>query len=311
MLKTMEVKKPNFFIVGAAKSGTTALYTYLKQHPEIFMYDRKETRFFGSDLYERFPHFHLFHRPDLDEYLSYFKDVTFEKRIGEATPSYLVSERAAKEIKEFNSKAKIIIMLRNPVDLLYSVHSQHIYDGSENIYDFWKAINATMEERQKISRNKEKPFVDKYYYMELPKFYKQVKRYLDVFGKENVHIIIFDDFKNDTRKCYIETLKFLEVSLDFEPEFKIVNPNKVIRSKKLKSLLESPPYVVKLFVKIIPYNIRRELFNKLWDFSTSTKYKPRPPLDESIRKKLQFQFKEEIEKLSLLINRDLTHWCKM
>ncbi len=301
-------KKPDFFIVGAAKSGTTAMYTYLKQHPEIFMSKVKEPRYFGKDLWDRFPHFNLFPRPTEQEYLSYFSGVKNEKRIGEATPNYLTSQTAAREIKEFNPSAQIIIMLRNPVDVLYSAHSQALYDGTENIYDFAKAIRTGQEERRRLAGEPNRPFVDKYYYRELVKFSEQVKRYFDVFGRDNVYVIIFDDFKTNTRDVYKKTLRFLGVDTKFEPEFKVINPNKVVRSKVLRDFYRTPPSTIQKLGKFfVPKILRLEILKELKRLNT--KYVPRPPMDPEIRHQLQEEFKTEVEKLSELLGRDLTYWC--
>ncbi len=303
------MRKPDFFIVGAAKSGTTAMYTYLKQHPEIFMPEVKEPRYFGDDLCDRFPHFKLFYRPTEQEYLSYFADAKNEKRIGEATPNYLTSQTAAREIKEFNPSAQIIIMLRNPIDVLYAAHSQTLYDGTENICDFRIAIETGQEERRRLAGKSNRSFVDKYYYRELVKFTEQVKRYLDVFGRDNVHIIIFDDFKADTAGVYKDTLRFLDVDDSFEPEFKVINPNKVVRSKALRDFLRDPPLVVrKIGKRLVPKPLRQQIMKGFWRLNI--KYVPRPPMDPELRRQLQEEFKTEVEKLSELLGRDLTHWCR-
>ena len=303
------MRKPDFFIVGAGKSGTTAMYIYLKQHPEIFMPEVKEPRYFGDDLWDRFPHFKLFYRPTEQEYLSYFADAKNEKRIGEATPNYLTSQTAAREIKEFNPSAQIIIMLRNPIDVLYAAHSQTLYDGTENICDFRIAIETGQEERRRLAGKSNRSFVDKYYYRELVKFTEQVKRYLDVFGRDNVHIIIFDDFKADTAGVYKDTLRFLDVDDSFEPEFKVINPNKVVRSKALRDFLRDPPLVVrKIGKRLVPKPLRQQIMKGFWRLNI--KYVPRPPMDPELRRQLQEEFKTEVEKLSELLGRDLTHWCR-
>jgi len=303
------MKKPDFFIVGAGKSGTTAMYEYLKQHPEIFMPEVKEPRYFGSDLWDRFPHFRLFYRPTEQEYLSYFADAKNEKRIGEATPNYLTSKLAAREIKEFCPSARIIIMLRNPINVLYAAHSQALYDGTENISDFTTAIHAGQEERRRLAGTPDRPFVDKYYYRELVKFSEQVKRYFDVFGRDNVHIIIFDDFKANTLKVYKDTLRFLDVDDSFEPEFKVINPNKALRSRALRDfLIDPPPIIKKLGKHLFPKPLRQQIMRGL--YRINTKYTPRPPMDPELRRQLQEQFKPEVERLSELLGRDLTLWCR-
>ncbi len=296
------MRRPDFFIVGAPKCGTTAMYNYLRQHPDIFMPDRKEPHFFGSDLYSPW------YIRDINTYLSLFKDVKDKKRVGEASVWYLYSKRAAYEIKEFNPDAQIIIMLRNPVDMMYSLHAQRVYNGSEDILDFEEALNAE-EERKKGLRMPPHPgLVCAMFYREAARFTEQVKRYLDVFGRENVHIIIYDDFKNNTATVYKETLRFLGVDEDFTPDLKVINPSKIVISGFLRDFLQMPPDFARLLVKIfIPFRgVRQRIIERLKRWNTV--YKPRPPMNPELRKRLILEFEPEISELGRLIGRDLSMW---
>jgi len=200
-------------------------------------------------------------------------------------------------------------MLRNPIDVLYAAHSQALYDGTENIRDFRIAIEAGQEKRRSLTGNPDRPFVDKYYYHELVKFSEQVKKYFDVFGRENVHVIIFDDFKANTSEVYKNTLRFLGVDDSFEPEFKVINPNKVVRSKALRDFLRDPPPVVRKIGKhLVPKPLHQQIMKGL--YRINIKYASRPPMDPELRRQLQEQFKPEVERLSELLGRDLTHWCR-
>ena len=188
------IQKPNFFIVGAAKSGTTALYEYLKKHPNIFM-PKKELYYFGKDFTFREAH------TPLEYYMSFFEAIPPNaKQIGEASVWYLYSKTAAVEIKEFQPKAKIIIMLREPTEMLYSLHSQQLYSGNEDIEGFEMALQAEFARKkgQQLPPYIGCPY-EALHYSEVPRYYEQVKRYIDVFGKENVHIILFNDFAKSTK----------------------------------------------------------------------------------------------------------------
>jgi len=138
------MRTPDFFIVGAPKCGTTAMSDYLRQHPEIYMPQRKEPHFFGSDLDAPYPYFIR----DKEQYFSLFAEAKDEKRVGEASVWYLYSKRAAFEIKEFCPTASIIIMLRNPVDMIYSLHSQRLFTGNEDIPDFEEALEAEEDRKR-------------------------------------------------------------------------------------------------------------------------------------------------------------------
>ena len=137
-----KMRRPDFFIVGAPKCGTTAMIDYLKQHPEVFVPDRKELDFFGRDLVFKG------HRLTEEEYLGFFSRATAEKRAGEGSVWYLHSKTAALEIKDFSPNARIIIMLRNPLDMMYSFHSQRLYNGNEDIENFSAALDAEAERTQ-------------------------------------------------------------------------------------------------------------------------------------------------------------------
>ncbi|NJL34400.1 MAG: sulfotransferase domain-containing protein [Chloroflexaceae bacterium] len=127
--------KPDFFIVGAPKCGTTAMTDYLNQHPDVFVPVVKEPDFFGSDLTGRR------YTTNLHTYLALFEPGR-GKLCGEGSTAYIISKQAAQEIYNFNPEAKIIIMIRNPVDMLYSLHNQVVYTGDESIHDFALALAA-------------------------------------------------------------------------------------------------------------------------------------------------------------------------
>lgn len=297
------MRKPDFFIVGAPKCGTTAMQDYLSQHPEIYMPKRKELHFFGRDL--RFSYERLVEK----EYLSYFKNATNEKRVGEASVWYLYSKLAAREIKEFNPCAKIIIMLRNPVDVLYSLHSQFLYGGNEDIIDFRVALAAEEDRKRGFRIPKTAYLIEGLYYSKVVRFSEQVNRYFDVFGRDSVFLIIFDDFESITVKVFKDTLRFLDVEAEFQPNFQIVNPNKKIRSEFIgKNLILNPPRIFRTFKIIVPRLIRESLLESVKRYNT--KYERRPSLDPDLRKSLQMEFASEIESLSNLLGKDLTHWSR-
>lgn len=306
------LRKPDFFIVGAPKCGTTAMTEYLRQHKEIFIPNVKELHFFGSDLTFR----QLLNRaPDWFEmteqkYLSYFADARDEKRLGEASAGYLYSKNAATEIKNFKPDADIIIMLRNPVDMLYSWHSQSLYVCNEDIENFEDAFNAEEDRKHGMRIPHTVFWVEGLYYSEMAKFSKHVKRYIDIFGREKVHIIAFDDFKKNTGRVYEETLRFLGVNVQFKPNFRIINPNKVLRSQTLQKILVKPPSIFQPLGKAVSRNkmVRDFIVKCLTLFNT--RYETRPLLDPEFRSRLQSQFAPELEKLSRLLDRDFTRWTK-
>lgn len=297
------MKKPDFFIVGAPKCGTTAMNHYLGQHPEIFIPDLKELHFFGSDLkFNR-------HRPNREEYLALFQEAGREKRVGEASVWYLYSKEAAEEIKEFCPTADIIIMLRNPVDMLYSLHSQMLYTGNEDIADFEVALEAEEDRKQGLRIPSTALFVPGLFYRETVEYSRQVERYLNVFGREHVHVIIFDDFRKYADDLLKKTFQFLGVNPDFQPDLRIVNANKQIRSRKLQRFLNSPPQVTRRFGRAFATTkVRQRILKGLKSYNTN--YESRYSMDPQLRRRLQAEFAPEVEELSRLLDLDLRYWLK-
>jgi hypothetical protein len=297
--------RPSIFIVGAPKCGTTALYTYLKSHPEVFMSPLKEPQFFAEDL--------LGNRRnvcDWESYLALFADGG-HRRAGEASACYLGSPLAATKIKDFSPAAQILIMLRNPLDVMQAEHGTRILCGTESIVNFASALAADEQEQPGGGPLKHRPRGMRY--REIVRFAPQVARFFDTFGRENVHVIIYDDFKFDTAKAYRETLSFLGLRTSFEPRFTRVNPHRRIRSMRLHQLLLAPPAAVRaLSHAVMSQRMRRLVGDGVRHLNWSVE--PRPPLVESTSQQLVANLKREIQPdvdtLGELLNRDLSGWYR-
>ena len=179
------------------------------------------------------------------------------------------------------------------------------------IDDFEKALLA--EESRKLHQNLPPFFIcpeEVFHYKEMAKFTKQVQRFFDVFGKENVLVIIFDDFIKDTKKIFAQTLEFLNIENNFLPEFKIINPNKRIISRRFNEVLRklSPSIITASRIIIPSKKIRKYLFESLQNINT--RYTKRKDMSGELRKKLQVEFFGEVQELTQLLGRDLTYWCK-
>lgn len=300
------MRRPDFFIVGAARSGTTAMKEYLQEHPEVFMPPiNLEPRFFGSDL----PGPRRFR--DERAYLSLFTWARGEKRVGEKSTHYLFSNRAAAEIKAFEPSARIIVMLRNPAEVIYSLHGIQLYYGSESISDFQAALEA--EEALRLKGGSRQGLHSKraggLLYRDKVEYTRHVRRFFDTFGPERVHVIIFDDLLRDAAGVYGETLRFLEVDPGFRPVFRKVNASRRARSRAAGRLLSNPPQaLLRLALRALPYGVLHRVVQGAAHLNRS--YRPLPPLGEDLRRKLQAEFRPEVEKLSELLGRDLTHWCR-
>lgn len=296
---------PDFFIVGAPKCGTTSLYEYLKQHPDLFLPEGKEIAFFSKDFTkEANAHQSTAYKKTslapktLAQYLDYFSDYKDQKIIGTSSPWDLTSEVDAIEIKKVNPKAKIIIIIREPIGLLKSLHIQLQYTQAENIKSLKKALAAEEERRKNNQVPKTAQRASFLFYREYTKFSKHIQKYQNAFPKEQIKIIIFDDFINDTAKVYEDLLDFLGVDTTFKPDFKIFNATKVSRIHFLNH-----PLLIASIAKILPKSIRYKLSKLNKKFNTKTAQKE--SLDPETEKSLKKDLKPELEKTGDLINRDL------
>lgn len=222
------MKKPNFFIIGAPRCGTTFLYSCLRQHPEIYMPHEKEPHFFGSDLRKNRDRCII----DETEYLALFKGAGQKKILGEASVFYLYSKKAPYEIYNFDKNSKIIVMLRHPVDLIYSLHSKTYLTGDEDQKDFKDAL--ALEDSRKRGQNQSKNLrlkEDVLYRTYIKRIPDQLKTYIELFGHQNVLIILLNELHSDPGKQYKKVLYFLGADENFQPEFAIKNQNRIYRSK--------------------------------------------------------------------------------
>jgi hypothetical protein len=204
----MRVNWPNFFIVGAANSGTTSLYTYLNQHPEVFLPTLKEPHYFSQirPAYEQ--RYMRTYVTDERTYLRLFRKAGGYKAIGEASTSYLSDPEAHQRIQNVAAKAKIIIILRDPVERAHSHYLMDVREGRQNV-NFFEAL------RDDWSR-KEKGWGVSQLYVELGMYAEQVKRYLRAFGPQQVLILMSEDLKGaSAQRTLMTVLRFIEVDLSY------------------------------------------------------------------------------------------------
>jgi len=283
---------PNFFIVGAPKCGTSALHGYLAQHPDVFMSEPKEPHFFCTDLDA--PHAVR----DEGAYRALFKDAD-AKVVGESSATYLYSSVAAAGIRTFNPDARIIIMLRNPLEMMPSLHAQKRVNGTEEVADFGEALEA--EEKRKAG---ELPARGAFpFYRDAARYSEQLGRYFDRFPREQVHVIIFDDFKRDVAGVYGKVLGFLKLP-SFTPNFKVVNRNKRVRSRALRDFLQNPRSPVNRLPKPLS-TFSYKALDRL-----NSAYEARTPLEPGLERRLRAEFAPEVERLSELLGRDLRGWVQ-
>ncbi len=304
---------PDFFIVGAPRCGTTAMSHYLAHHPHICFSRPKEPHYFS--LLQKI-------LPDLDieqHYLGHcfgHFDPQQHQVMGEGSVSYLYDTEAIEHILQLNPDARFIIMVRNPVDMVYSYHARLVALLDETEEDFAKAWRLRHQRAQGkfIPKTCRDPFLLQY--EEVGKMGKYLQRFLRFAGRDRCLVIVFDDFVAQPRDAYLKILGFIGVKDDSRSEFYPVESNKYARSKVLQRLLTRPPVRVASFVATLEHQKKRKKLKKKspikrlrkWLLKKNTLIKKRPPLDAALREELKETFREDVMLLSRLLNRDLSHW---
>ena len=290
------VLMPNFLIIGAMKAGTTSLYNYLKQHPEIFMSPLKEPGYFSfGDSEQCEESIKLF--PDIicsyREYQRLFQQVREEKAIGEATTAYMDCPRAPVRIKEFLPNVKLIAVLRDPAE---RAHSHFMFNKKNFVEDSPTLEIAIKEKENRVIEG------DRYRYNYLEKglYFKQLSTYLQLFKKDQIKILLFDDLENDPVKLLQEIFTFLEVDETFEPDISIkYNVSGAWRNGAIESLLKRFNALRRIAVKKLSPRIVTPLGKIMMKPQKSS------PV---LRQKLINHYRQDILQLQNLIQRDLSHW---
>ena len=298
---------PNFLIIGAAKSGTSALYRYMKQHPDIYMSPIKEPHFFSykdsppntqgpGDTINRAI-------TDMDKYMALFDDVSTEAAIGEASPSYIYIPRASLLIREYLPKVKLIAILRQPADRAISAFMHVTRDKREPIEDFAEALES---EEKRIAQN----WGPIWHYKKCGYYYEQLKRYYELFNSEDIREYLYDDLSDDPIAVLQDIFRFLEVDDKFVPDIRMrVNVSGFHKSQTVDWMMErifnrSNP-VRFISRRIIDENTRWRLTSRLRNRNLV-----RPEIPPDVRARLTNLYKEDILNLQYQINRDLNHWLK-
>jgi hypothetical protein len=299
--------KPNLFIVGQPKTGTTALHQFLGQHPEIYMSSIKEPHFFCADFHlesdraygkQKFYDFR-----SESAYLQLFNKAKNVKVAGESSTNYLYSQVAAEKIYNFNPDAKIIIVLREPAKFLYSLHSHYVKFTEENEPDFLTALGLETKRKQEEALSPRVTSPSYLYYDRRVQYYQQVKRYCDRFKPEQIKVIIFEDFKSANERIFREVLEFLGVEPNFTPEYAAVNVNKEVKFKAVNNLINNP------VAKSISKNLLSQEFNDFVRDNIVEKLlwhqAPKAKMPEEIELQLKQQYQPEVAKISELLQLDL------
>lgn len=313
----MSDKKPNLFIVGAAKAGTTSLHKYLDQHPDIYMAPIKEPHHFSSDInfeefnenykqqvrfdlkryltQKRLTNKHIAFIEDKEKYLELFREANNEKYFGEGSNGYLYSKVAAKEICDFNPHARIIILLRNPVDRAFSHWLMDFRNTDNDIGNFVEALEADY-------KGKYKGWGVSHLYVELGRYSNQVKRYLDNFPKEQIKIFLYEDFRKNNLHVLNDIFRFLGVEEKNKLEKITSNKASVPKNRRMIQILKSTGLTPSK-TRFFPQPLLRFIKMALYD-SQNLPVLSKAERDYVFKK----YFKSDVDKLEKLVNLDFDKW---
>lgn len=297
--KYIQMKMPNFLIIGAAKSGTTSLYSYLAQHPQIYMSPLKEPHFFTFEgqninfkgLGDSKTHSSII--TDLESYSNLFQDVSDEIAIGEASTTYLSVTGTAERIKNYLPNIKLIAILRDPSERAYSSFLHLVRDGREKVIDFRQALQEeevrTLENWSYLWRYKQMGF-----------YYQQLQRYYNLFELRQIKVYLYEDLKNNPLVFFKDVFRFLEVDEAFIPDTsEKYNVSGIPRNRLLHDMLHKKNLIRTFLRYLVPKTFRQIIrsYNLI---------KPDIPLE--IRRELIGDYQQDILKLQDLIQRDLSSW---
>ena len=287
--------KVDFFIVGAPKAGTTSLYHYLSEHPQVEMSSQKEPDYFSDKaIHEQGMYYGKNRVNTLDKYESLF--VQKESVVyGEASVSYLFYENVAEDIKKYNPNAKIIIMLRNPIERAFSHYLMDyrlglISDSFENIIaKKSKHKNAHLFYQQ---------------YIEVSKYATQIQRYLDFFEKESILFIDYEDFKKNVSKTVDKVYDFLNISTEFAADINTKYNTFTMPKNKVIRLIYSFVFLRKILTFLFPIYLVKNI--RVLLFKTDKK----PELLKETRSQLRIIFNDDIKKLEEVLAKNYSKWIK-
>jgi hypothetical protein len=281
---------PTFLIIGAAKAGTTALYEYCRQHPDVFMSPLKETNFFAyegkaSETYWLgYNRQHKFPVQSLEAYADLFAPGAGATARGEASPLYLESPRAAERIQKILPNVKLVACLRNPAERAYSAWLMHVRMG-------------------RASSNPAEAFPPDAHYVEAGFYHRLLAPYFELFPREQIAVLLFEEFRSNPAAVMRELFRFLEVDPEFRPDVDVRhNVGTYPRHERLNALLIMPG-LRRWLQPVVPLRLR-EAFKRLRERNLGSA----PPLPPDLRRQLLDMYREDILRLQDLLGQDLSGW---
>ncbi len=283
---------PTFIVIGVAKAGTTSLYRYLDEHPQIYMYRNKGTNFFGWEDARAWrwtdegepPRLRHFHVKTVQDYIAAFADAAEGMAIGEVSPQYFRSPTAAQRIREVIPDVKLVASLRNPAERAFSGFLMRTRRGEQ--------VKSAREELTSEASHVREGF-----------YFTRLKRYFDAFPRDQMKVYLFEEFKRDPGRTMADLFAFVGVDANFTPDTAPqYNPANVPRSRVVNRLIYHPAFI-KTTKAILPpaaYSFARRV--------RQLNLSPPPRLRDDLRSELLEMYRDDIAKLEELLQRDLTIW---
>ncbi len=299
---------PNFFIIGAPKSGTTALAHYLAGHPEVYFSSPKELFYWSEDHPVARTRHNVFR---LEQYLAYFQnaDPAKHKAVGEGSTNYLQSRTAIQNILEFNPASKFIVLLRDPVEVAYGMHGElmrHYFEDQPDFREAWK-----LQEARRGGKHipKGSVMVNQLQYEDVVDFAGQMDRFFELVPASQRQVFLFKQFASDTRSVYAETLKFLGLQDDGRTDFPRVNEARQYRSGLIGKVYQNPPAFLEPMMK--RFRVWYSGRSDGWKSSVAkvlSRKEPRKKLDSDFENELRNRFAPMVSRLEKVLEMDLSSW---
>jgi hypothetical protein len=290
---------PNFFIIGAPKCGTTALHHYLSQHPQIYMSELKEPHYYCRD-FDRYSDF------TEEDYQALFRAARPEHRyVGESSVYYLYSQVAVPLLLAEHPDARLVVMLRNPLELAPALHAQHLTGLAEDTEDFGQAWRKQAERARGEMVPPQCREARTLLYRDVGLLGEQLARVRQIVPAGQLHTIVFDDFKRNPAEAYAGVLEFLELPHDGRTEFPAVNTNTKLRSAWFRQLINERrvPAIVRRWGRACGLHRAHALLRRWSEVPAQ-----RGALAPELRREMADAFRDDVGLLSELIERNLSHW---
>ncbi len=301
--------RPTFLIIGAAKAGTTSLYHYLRQHPDVFMPEVKEPRFFAyvddppamegpGDEASNEASGAVY---TLEAYRALFEDAGDVQAVGEASVNYLYSETAPRRIHEHLPDVQLIAVLRNPIERAYSHYLHLLRSGREPLEDFRSALEDEKKRR-------EQGWEWSWHYTGMGFYHEQLTRYLEYFDRDQLSIYLFDDFREDNLAVIQDVFRTIGVDAGFVPSDSVTHAKTGVPiSDWFQSFLLNPDHPIRRAARrVLPEAVRTRSVKVLQNLNLS-----KPDMDPVVRAELADLYTDEVRRLETLLDRDLSHWLEV